>query len=62
MVLKPVDAVAEEEMEQARQRADRVVRQRYIENAAKEDAIEAAVCISTLSFVGNPPVNLSAPP
>ena len=29
-------------MELARQRADRVVRQRYIENAAKEDAIEAA--------------------
>jgi hypothetical protein len=29
MVVKAVDAVDEEEMEQARQRADRVVRQRY---------------------------------
>ena len=42
MVVKPVDAVDEEEMEMARQRADRVVRQRYAENAAREDAIEAA--------------------
>ena len=41
-VVKPVDAVDEGEMEAARQRADRVVRQRYAENAAREDAIEAA--------------------
>ena len=62
MVVKPVDAVDEEEMEQARQRADRVVRQRYIANAAKEDAIEAAVCISLLSCIGAPPANLPGPP
>ena len=42
MVVKAVDAVDEEEMEAARQRADRVVRRRYRENAAREDAIEAA--------------------
>eukprot|EP01043_Picozoa_sp_COSAG02_P030359 COSAG02_NODE_1933_length_10319_cov_22.624168_14_plen_100_part_00 len=33
MVVKAVDAVDEEEMEQARQRADRVVRQRYATRA-----------------------------
>ena len=42
MVVKAVDAVDEDEMEAARQRADRVVRRRYRENAAREDAIEAA--------------------